>query len=100
MRTSRLPDRERLSEASVMRILVVEDHATLARSIATGLRDEGYAVDITFDGTEAMKLVQTNPYDAMVLDMMLPGIDGWTILQQMRQQDIRTPVLCLTAQDA
>ena len=83
-----------------MRILIVEDHTTLARSIASGLRDEGYAVDITFDGEEAMKLASQNPYDAMVLDMMLPSKDGWSILQDLRKQNVNTPVLCLTAQDA
>src|SRR4051812_35944140 len=82
-----------------MRILIAEDHATLARSIAGGLRDEGYAVDLTFDGEEALKLAQGNPYDAMVLDMMLPSKDGWTILQTLRSAGSRTPVICLTAQD-
>jgi two-component system copper resistance phosphate regulon response regulator CusR len=82
-----------------MRILIAEDHATLARSIAGGLRDEGYAVDLTFDGEEALKLAQGNPYDAMVLDMMLPSKDGWSILQTLRSAGSRTPVICLTAQD-
>ena len=62
-------------------------------------RDEGYAVDITFDGDEALKLAIANPYDALILDMMLPGKDGWTILQTLRKQNVKSPVLCLTAQD-
>jgi DNA-binding response OmpR family regulator len=83
-----------------MRILVVEDHPTLARSIAGGLRDEGYAVDLTFDGEEGLHLAQRNPYDAIVLDMMLPKRDGWSILQTLRESGSKTPVICLTAQDA
>ncbi|CAN5550281.1 response regulator transcription factor [soil metagenome] len=83
-----------------MRILVVEDHPTLARSIAGGLRDEGYAVDLTFDGEEGLDLAQRNPYDTIVLDMMLPKRDGWSILSTLREGGSKTPVICLTAQDA
>lgn len=83
-----------------MRILVAEDHPSLARSIATGLREEGYAVDITFDGEEAMHLAQVNPYDLVLLDIMLPIHDGWSILQSLRQAGRQTPVLCLTARDS
>jgi DNA-binding response OmpR family regulator len=83
-----------------MRILVVEDHPTLARSIAGGLRDEGYAVDLTFDGEEGLHMAQKNPYDAIVLDMMLPKKDGWAILSTLRESGAKTPVICLTAQDA
>src|SRR4029079_6771855 len=82
-----------------MRILVAEDHPSLARSIADGLRDEGYAVDLTFDGNEAMHLASSNPYDAVVLDIMLPGRDGLSIIQALRRRDVRTPILCLTARD-
>ncbi|MBC8108860.1 MAG: response regulator transcription factor [Anaerolineae bacterium] len=83
-----------------MRILVVEDHPTLARSIAGGLRDEGYAVDLTFDGEEGLHMAQANPYDTIVLDMMLPKKDGWSILSTLREGGSKTPVICLTAQDA
>ena len=82
-----------------MRLLVVEDHPSLARSIAAGLRDEGYAVDLTFDGEEGQHLAETNPYDAIVLDMMLPKRDGWSILSALRRNNVKTPVICLTAQD-
>src|SRR5262245_54527101 len=82
-----------------MRLLVAEDHPSLARSIANGLREEGYAVDLTFDGDEALHLARANPYDCMVLDIMLPGRDGWNVLQNMRKSSIATPVLCLTARD-
>jgi DNA-binding response OmpR family regulator len=83
-----------------MRILVAEDHPSLARSIADGLRDEGYAVDLTFDGGEALHLAVTNPYDAIVLDVMLPGRDGFSIIQSLRRRDLQVPILCLTARDA
>jgi DNA-binding response OmpR family regulator len=83
-----------------MRILVAEDHPSLARSIASGLREEGYAVDLTFDGEEALHLAKVNPYDAIVLDIMLPGRDGWSILHTLRRGGNRSPVLCLTARDS
>ena len=83
-----------------MRLLIAEDHPSLARSIANGMREEGYAVDLTFDGDEALHLAKTNAYDGIVLDMMLPGKDGWTILPTLRRSGLRTPVLCLTARDA
>jgi DNA-binding response OmpR family regulator len=83
-----------------MRVLVVEDHATLARSIANGLREEGFAVDLTGDGEEALQLSKINPYDCLVLDVMLPGRDGWSILQHIRRAGSQTPVLMLTARDA
>lgn len=82
-----------------MRILVAEDHPSLARSLADGLRDEGYAVDLTQSGDEALHLAQVNPYDAILLDVMLPGKDGFAILKSLRQRSIDTPVLCLTARD-
>ena len=83
-----------------MRILVAEDHPSLARSIADGLRDDGYAVDLTFDGNEALHLAATNPYDAIILDIMLPGRDGFSIIQALRRRDVQVPILCLTARDA
>jgi DNA-binding response OmpR family regulator len=83
-----------------MRVLVVEDHASLARSIANGLREEGFAVDLTADGDEALQWSKLNPYDCIVLDVMLPGKDGWTVLQQIRRHESNVPVLMLTARDA
>jgi len=82
-----------------MRLLVAEDHPTLARSIANGLRDEGYAVDLTFDGEEALHMATVNPYDGIVLDIMLPQRDGFSILTALRRKGSKTPVLCLTARD-
>jgi len=82
-----------------MRLLVAEDHPSLARSLASGLRDEGYAVDLTLDGKEAAHLVRFNPYDGVVLDIMLPGMDGWSVLKIIRSSKPSLPVLCLTARD-
>ena len=82
-----------------MRVLVVEDHATLARSIANGLREEGFAVDLSSDGEEALGLAKINPYDCLVLDVMLRGRDGWSVLQQIRRVGSQVPVLMLTARD-
>jgi DNA-binding response OmpR family regulator len=82
-----------------MRILVAEDHPTLAESIARGLRDEGYAVDLTADGEEAMHWALTNQYGCIVLDIMMPGRDGWSVLRALRQRGSATPVIFLTARD-
>jgi len=83
-----------------MRLLVAEDHPKLARSIAGGLREEGYSVDLTFDGVEAAHLLSSNQYDCVVLDIMLPGKEGWAVLDEIRHRGNRAPVLCLTARDA
>jgi DNA-binding response OmpR family regulator len=82
-----------------MRLLVAEDHPKLARSIADGLREEGYSVDLTFDGSEAAHMLSSNAYDCVILDIMLPGKEGWDILNEARVQGNRAPVLCLTARD-
>ena len=82
-----------------MRILVVEDEQRLLRSLAKALREEGYAVDTAEDGEEGLFRAETSDYDALVLDVMLPGIDGWELLARLRQQK-PTPVLMLTARDA
>ena len=82
-----------------MRVLVAEDHASLARSIANGLREEGYAVDLTFDGDEALRYAQDNPYDCIVLDVMMPGKTGWQIVETLRRKGSTTPILFLTARD-
>jgi DNA-binding response OmpR family regulator len=81
-------------------VLVVEDDPILADSIAEGLRNEGYAVDSAFDGNEADHSLGANTYDCVVLDIMLPGRDGWSVLETLRGRGDRTPVICLTARDA
>ena len=81
-----------------MRILIVEDEPDLLRSLARGLREEGYAVDTAADGEDGLFKAESADYDAVVLDVMLPKLDGWGLLQQLRQQK-KTPVLMLTARD-
>lgn len=82
-----------------MRILVVEDEPTLLRSLAKALREAGYAVDTADAGDEGLYKAETYDYDAVVLDVMLPRLDGWQVLERLRRQK-RTPVLMLTARDA
>jgi two-component system, OmpR family, response regulator len=81
-----------------MRILIVEDEPDLLRSIAQALREEGYAVDTANDGEDGLFKAESYDYDAVVLDIMLPKLDGWTVLQRLRQSK-KTPVLMLTARD-
>ena len=82
-----------------MRLLVVEDEPDLLAGLARALRKQGYAVDTAADGEEGLYKAKANDYDAIVLDVMLPGLDGWTILQRLRKSK-KTPVLMLTARDA
>ena len=81
-----------------MRVLVVEDEPDLLRLVATSLREDGYAVDTAADGEDGVFKAISWEYDAVVLDVMLPGIDGWSVLKQLRAKK-RTPVLMLTARD-
>jgi two-component system response regulator PhoP len=84
-----------------MRILIVEDEVRLARNIAKALRETAsFAVDISTDGEDGQHQAQSNPYDLIVLDLMLPGIGGLDILQHLRRRGNRVPVLILTARDA
>src|SRR6185503_17376921 len=80
-----------------MRVLVVEDEALLARQLQTALGDAGYAVDHAADGERADFLGETEQYDAVVLDLGLPKIDGLTILRRWREAGLAMPVLVLTA---
>jgi DNA-binding response OmpR family regulator len=82
-----------------MRILVVDDDRHLAHAVQRGLRAEGYAVDVAYDGTEGLWFAQENPYDALVLDVMLPGLSGTDICARLREQHDWTPILMLTARD-
>ncbi len=82
-----------------MRILVVEDEPDLQDVVSQALRENGYAVDEASDGREGLFKAQSTDYDALVLDLMLPGIDGWTLLKELRKTR-KTPVLLLTARDS
>ena len=81
-----------------MRLLVIEDEPDLLTSLARALRDEGYAVDTAPDGEEGLYKAENWDYDAVVLDVMLPRLDGWQVLQRLRRAK-KTPVLMLTARD-
>ena len=81
-----------------MKVLVVEDEPDLLSSLAQALREEGYAVDAAADGEDGLFKAQSWDYDAIVLDLMLPGLNGWQVLERLRQSK-RTPVLLLTARD-
>jgi two-component system OmpR family response regulator len=82
-----------------MRLLVVEDDTKLARALERGLQREGYAVDLADTGDDALSQAIANEYDAVVLDVMLPGIDGFAVCKEMRSSKRWAPVLMLTARD-
>jgi DNA-binding response OmpR family regulator len=82
-----------------VRVLLIEDYEPLARSLAQGLREAGYAVDVTGNGEEGFNLAQENPYDALVLDLMVPKLDGLTILRRLRSTGSNIGVLIVTARD-
>jgi two-component system OmpR family response regulator len=81
-----------------MKVLVVEDEPDLLRSLGQALREEGYAVDTAADGEDGLFKAESWEYDAVVLDIMLPRLDGWQVLERLRKTK-RTPVLLLTARD-
>jgi len=82
-----------------MRVLVVEDEADLARTVKQALEEDGFAVDVACDGESGLFNAQGVDYDALVLDLMLPRMDGWTVLKKLRAKK-KTPVLILTARDS
>ena len=83
-----------------MRILVAEDEKDLNRLLSTRLKAEHYSVDSCFDGQEALDYLEGTPYDAVVLDIMMPVLDGLSVLKTMRQKGSQTPVLLLTVKDS
>src|SRR5262249_18595347 len=85
------------SEAAAMRVLLVEDHKPLARALRQGLEEENFAVDLAGDGEEADVKARNTSYDVIILDLMLPKIDGVTLLQRWRRDGLKTHVLVLTA---
>jgi two-component system copper resistance phosphate regulon response regulator CusR len=83
-----------------MKILVIEDERKTASYLRKGLSEEGFVVDVVREGDEGLHRAQTREYDAILLDIMLPGQDGWSVLSALRRHGCHTPVLCLTARDA
>lgn len=83
-----------------MRLLVVEDHEVLATAVAQSLREAGWAVDVIGDGEDALLMAQQGSYDVILLDIMLPGRDGLSVLRELRAKHVASAVLLLTARDA
>ncbi|HEV7454440.1 MAG TPA: response regulator transcription factor [Candidatus Saccharimonadales bacterium] len=82
-----------------MRVLIVEDEQRIARAIKEGLEQESYAVDLAYDGDEGLGAALSEEYDLIILDVMMPGIDGFEVCRQLRQEGCHTPILMLTAKD-
>ena len=83
-----------------MRVLIVEDEAKTADYLAKGLREHGFVADVARDGRDGLHLAQFESYDVAILDVMLPGRDGWTVLRDLRSSGSSLPVLFLTARDS
>jgi DNA-binding response OmpR family regulator len=83
-----------------MRVLLVEDDVRIARFVAKGLREQSYAVDVSANGDEALYQTEINSYDIVILDVMIPGKDGFEVCRELRKSGKRMPVLMLTARDA
>jgi DNA-binding response OmpR family regulator len=83
-----------------MRILVVEDEPRMAELLRQGLTEEGHAVVVSLDGREGLSFAESEPFDLLLLDVMLPGADGFSIVRRLRSRRNQTPILMLTARDA
>jgi two-component system, OmpR family, response regulator len=83
-----------------MRVLVAEDEPKMAAVLERGLEEEGYAVDVTRDGIDAEWMASENEYDCIVLDVMLPGIDGVQVCRRLRESEVWSPIVMVTARDA
>ena len=82
-----------------MRVLVVEDEKRLAAGLRNGLEADGFAVDVATNGTDGLWLAREQPYDAIVLDILLPGVNGYEICETLRREGVWSPILMLTAKD-
>ena len=83
-----------------MRVLLIEDKKKTAGFLAKGLREDGLTVDIAYDGETGLELAQSKKHDLLIVDVMLPKMDGWTVVAELRKTGIRTPILFLTARDS
>ncbi|HEY0701932.1 MAG TPA: response regulator transcription factor [Candidatus Acidoferrales bacterium] len=83
-----------------MRVLLVEDDSRIARFVGKGLREQSYAVDLATTGPDALYQAEINSYDLFILDVMIPGLDGFQVCRKLRESGIRAPILMLTARDA
>lgn len=82
-----------------MRILVIEDEKKITDFIKRGLKEEGYAIDVAYDGEVGHFLAKTNKYDLIILDLMLPKIDGLTLCKRLKEEGVASPIVMLTAKD-
>lgn len=82
-----------------MRLLMVEDEQRLAKMVAAGLAAEGYAVDLAHDGRTGLSMARIGNYDAIILDIMLPAMNGYQVCATLREEGVATPILMLTAKD-
>jgi two-component system, OmpR family, response regulator len=82
-----------------LRVLVIEDEEGLAEGLRKGLEAEGFATDVAFTGTDGLWMAREHPYDAIVLDIMLPGLNGYLVCRTLRDEGVWTPILMLTAKD-
>ena len=82
-----------------MRILIIEDEKKIADFIKRGLKEEGYAADVAYDGENGYFLAKTNDYDLILLDLLIPKIDGITLCRRLKEEKILTPIIMLTAKD-
>ncbi len=82
-----------------MRVLIVEDERKISSYLKRGLNEQGYAVDTAFTGQEALDWAEAAPYDIIILDILLPEMDGLTVCRELRKRNNRTPILMLTARD-
>lgn len=88
-----------LGQTGAMRVLVVEDQAAMADALQRGLRSEGFEVDVSSDGLDGLWRAREFPYDILLLDIMLPGMNGYEICRTLRKEGARVPILMLTAKD-
>ena len=85
---------------SALKVLVVEDDKELAAFVRTGLEDEGFNITLAFDGSSGLRQAEIHAFDIVVLDVMLPWLNGFEVTKRLRMQNVRTPILLLTARDA
>ncbi len=83
-----------------MKVLIIEDEEKTASFLRKGLEENGFVVDVARRGDDGLHMARTAPYDVVILDVMLPGLDGWAVVAAVRQENRQTPVLFLTAKDA
>ena len=95
----RMPFSPEIWEDTPMRLLLVEDDARIARFVSKGLQEQSYAVDVVANGKDAIYQVEVNDYDVLILDVMIPGLDGFSTCRAIRSAGKRMPVLMLTARD-